>query len=137
MKHARLILLASFAATQILLFDGCASADAILLNPSIEYPPTEHVELLLDEPNLEYVVIALIEGTATQYNTKSEAIEKMQKKAAQVGAHALIIVSEETDYVSASIVPNPVQGSAPLYVKGGKTLALSGKAIRYLENRER
>ena len=115
----------------IVVFGGCAQAEAIRLNPGIEYPPTEYAELLLEEPNVAYDIIAIIESTASQYVTRAQAIKAMQNKAAQEGAHAIIVTDEISNYVPAQTVPNPVQGGQPIYFAGGTVTELKGLAIRY------
>lgn len=113
---------------------GCAGADVMLLDPSKSYPPTEHVQLLFDKPKRPYDVIAVIEAKGSQYNNESQTVRAAQNRAARIGAHAIILISNESEHVSPQVVPNPVLGSPPIYIMGGNRVTLKFAAIRFPEN---
>ena len=50
------ILMIMFAAS------GCVSTDAVMMNSSRTYPPTDNVAILLEEPDRNYEIIAIGEG---------------------------------------------------------------------------
>src|SRR5690606_19651720 len=79
---------------------GCAGADVMLLDPSRSYPPTQDVQLLLEEPSRPYEVIAIIEGQGSQYNNQSQVVRAAQRRAGRVGAHAIMPVSTQSQYVA-------------------------------------
>lgn len=83
----------------VALISGCASADVMLMDPSKSYPPTENVQIILEEPTRAHIIIAIVEGDGTQYNNQSQVVRAMQKKAAKIGANAIILMNTESQYV--------------------------------------
>ena len=115
------------------LLIGCASADVMLTDPSQEYPPTNSVQLLFEEPNKEYKVIAIIEGNGTQYNNETQVIKAIRKEARKIGAHAIIPLSTDKEYVPTTTHANPVQGSPPITIAGGNKITTKTAAIIFIE----
>lgn len=111
---------------------GCASADVMLLDPSRAYNPTANVQLIFEEPESEYEVIAIIEAKASQYNTESDAFKAARKEARKIGAHAIIPMTTEKKEVQSETIPNPVAGSPPIYIAGGTQLTMKFAAIRFI-----
>ena len=78
-----------------ILLIGCSSVTPI---GSVKYPPaaTDSVEILYQEPDKPYVVIALISyESAYRFTPIPKVIEKCQELAAEVGADAIIITSTQ------------------------------------------
>jgi hypothetical protein len=67
---------------------GCASDVANRYYASEQYPPKDpsQVELLSKPPNRPYVLLA-------DFQSRGESPEDMRKKAAQIGADAVIVVT--------------------------------------------
>ncbi len=103
----------------------------MLMDPSRTYAPTENVLLLLEEPENEFQIIAIIEAKATQYNTQSDAVKAARKEAQKIGAHAIIPMTAEKKEVQSDTMPNPVAGSPPIYIAGGTQITMKFAAIRY------
>ena len=116
----------------LVTFLSCASADATLIDPSQEYPPTKSVKLLFEEPERPYKVIAIIEGNGSQYNNESEVLKAIRKKAGKIGAHAIIPLSTDKEYVPTTTHANPVAGSPPITIAGGNKITTKAAAIRFI-----
>lgn len=112
---------------------NCASANVNLIDPSKKYESAENVILLFEEPQRAYDVIAIIEGNGSQYQNDSQVIKAIRKKAKKIGAHAIIPISNEKEYVAPATIANPVQGSAPIYIAGGNKIISKYVAIRFLD----
>jgi len=56
----------------VFILMSCASADVLMLDESKKYEPTENVLLLFEEPSDPFIVIAIIDGHGSQYNTDSQ-----------------------------------------------------------------
>jgi hypothetical protein len=109
---------------------NCASADVMILDPAKSYPPTENVQLMLVNPDRPYVMIGIIEAKGSQYNNQSQVVRAAQKRAAKIGAHAIIPVTNERKEVNPQIIPN---GGAPIYIMGGTQLTMKFAAIRFTD----
>lgn len=112
---------------------ACASADAVLMDPGKMYPRVENVQLLFNLPDRPYEVIAMIEGTGSVYNDESDVIKAMRKKAGKVGAHAIIFVSTDLQYMPQQTFANPVQGSPPISIAAGNKITSKAAAIRFTD----
>ena len=82
----RLVTIVVLSATFALCW-GCISDEANRYYGQVTYPPRspEEVQVLFDEPPQPYVVIA-------DFQARSATIEHMRKRAAEIGADAVIIV---------------------------------------------
>lgn len=116
----------------MLIITGCATADATLIDPSRRYEPTENVVLIVEEPNKPYEVIAIIEGNGSQYNNQSDILKSIRKEAMKIGAHAILPISTEKEYVPTTTHANPVAGSPPITLAGGNKIIMKVAAIRYI-----
>ena len=116
----------------LLLFLGCAFANVNLIDPSQKYEPSPNTLLLFTNPTQSFKVIAIVEGSGSPYNNESQVIEAMRIKAQSIGAHAVIIVNTEKEYVLPSTHANPVQGGPPIYLSGGNKIITKGYAIRFI-----
>lgn len=78
------------------LLAACVTTNAVMLDPGAYYPPVPVNEIVVyvDEADVEgeYVKIAMIyaEGDA-DLNDQSSFVEAMREKAAEIGAHAIIL----------------------------------------------
>lgn len=111
---------------------GCATADAVLIDTSRKYPPTESVAILLEDPEQPYEVIAILEGNGSQFNNQSQVIKAIQKKARKIGAHAIYLISSGNQYVPPTYTRN-FDGSL-LTIPGGNKQMVKAIAIRFTTN---
>ncbi len=113
----------------LILLSACVNTDAVLLDPSQTYQPTESVQILFVEPTEPYEIIAIVEGNGSIFNNQSQVLKKIRKKAQKIGAHAIILLSTDSEYVAPTTVTN-FDGSS-LTVPGGKKLTMKAVAIRF------
>lgn len=119
----------SLFAWLLLLATGCSTSGVAIPLGANTYPPTsaDSVVILAEPPNRPFTDVALVDGTAatddyfTQERTQAAALKAIKEKAAQLGAHAIIITDKGS---------RPYGG--PLWEK----LQISGKAIRYTDASE-
>jgi hypothetical protein len=70
---------------------GCATPEAEILTKIETYPATTNVEILLDFPKQSYKTIAILED---RYGGTPEEINaRLSRKAGEIGADAIVIVS--------------------------------------------
>lgn len=129
MKCRNILILAFVAAFAC----GCAVADVILMNPGTKYHATENVQIIFEEPTRKHVVIGIIEGDGSQYNNQSQIVRAMQKKASIIGAHAIMIMSTESQYVPPTTHANPISSGRPITLAGGTAYKIKAVAIRYVD----
>lgn len=127
MKSGALLLLSI-----VLFFVSCASADVLMLDESKEYESTDNVLLLFEEPEEDFIVIAIIEGHGSQYNTDSQVLKSIRKSARKIGAHAIIPLATDKSYVPPTTHANPVAGSPPITIAGGDKITTRAAAIRFV-----
>jgi hypothetical protein len=104
---------------------GCSTSGVAIPLGTKSYPLTsaDTVVILADSPNRPFVDVALVDGTAatddyfTQERTQAAALRAMREKAAQLGAHAIIISNK----------------SNRSYGRLWEKIQISGKAIRYTD----
>lgn len=107
--------------------------------------------MLVGPPERRHEVVAMVEGTAatddyfTQERTEAAALKAMREKAAEVGAHAIVLtgkgarpygqVTVGNAYGSALATGNTVSGYATTIssTAGWEKITFSGTAIRYIE----
>ena len=100
-----------------------------MINSSSKYPPTDNVEILFDVPtDRDCKMIGIIEGNGTQFNNYSAVLKKVQEKARKIGAHAVVPLKTDNQYVADSIVRN-IDGS-PLTIPGGNKITIKAAALR-------
>lgn len=75
----------------LLLLMGCATPEAEILTRIASYPPTLTVEVLLDRPTRPHKTIAILGDIYG--GTSEEVNERLSRKAREIGADAIIIVS--------------------------------------------
>ena len=112
-----------------LMVCGCVATTAVMINSSSKYPPTDNVEILFDVPtDRDCKMIGIIEGNGTQFNNYSAVLKKVQEKARKIGAHAVVPLKTDNQYVADSIVRN-IDGS-PLTIPGGNKITIKAAALR-------
>jgi hypothetical protein len=83
--------LRAFAFLAALALSACAtvSTRVVQLNPAVQYPPTQYVEVLLQEPARPHTEIALLESRGF---SEAELLNDAREKAATLGADAIVRV---------------------------------------------
>lgn len=106
-------LIAGVFAAALALLAGCASPGSAvqvhMLAPPGSYAPVHLVQVLTAPPAQPYTEIARLETTGAPGATAAQVIDVLQKKAAALGADALI-VSEHTQTGAPQLQFNPVGG---------------------------
>jgi len=123
MKRIAILLMA------LVLLVGCSTSGVAIPLGTKTYPPTsaDSIVILAEPPTRPFVDVALVDGTAatddyfTQERTQAAALKAMKEKAAQLGAHAIIITDK---------------GNRPYGGHLWEKLQISGKAIRYTDTPE-
>jgi hypothetical protein len=84
MQTLRVLLLAS-----ALFLSACAtvSTRVVALNPAVQYPPTQYVEVLLERPPRPHNDIAMLEGRGF---SEAELLNDAREKAGALGADAIV-----------------------------------------------
>ena len=112
-----------------LMVCGCVATTAVMMNSSAKYPPTDSVEILFEVPkDRNCKMIGIIEGNGTQFNNSSDVLKKVQEKARKIGAHAVVPLTTDNQYVADSVVRN-FDGS-PLTIPGGNKITIKAAALR-------
>ena len=105
---------------------GCSTSGVAIPLGTKTYPPTSanSIAILAEPPSRPFTDVALVDGTAatddyfTQERTQAAALNAMKDKAAELGAHAIIITSK---------------GNRPYGGSLWEKLQISGKAIRFTD----
>ncbi len=74
-----------------LVLTGCATPEAEILSKTESFPPTLNVEVLLDRPTRAHKTIAILGDIYG--GTPEEVNARLARKAREIGADAIIIVS--------------------------------------------
>ncbi len=80
---------AFFVAALVLSACATVSTRVVQLNPAVQYPPTQYVEVLLQEPARPHTQIALLESRGF---SEAELLNDAREKAAALGADAIVRV---------------------------------------------
>lgn len=74
-----------------LVLTGCATPEAEILSKVESFPPTLKVEVLLDRPTRPHKTIAILGDVYG--GTPEEVNERLSRKAREIGADAIVIMS--------------------------------------------
>jgi hypothetical protein len=138
--------------TASVLLGACAtvSTHVVPLNPAVQFPPSEHVAVLLQKPTRPHIDIALIESRGA---SEAEMLNDAREKARALGADAIVKIEIDREYHEPVPVYDPWYGPAyygyygyrpwmpyaypwgPPYrlVGGGYTYVLKAVAIKYTD----
>ena len=95
-----------FLTVLTLILVGCASGSAIVTG--LRLPPTdpEQVQILLEQPAIEFKIVGLVEARSdvefTRQGASDRAIKELKKQAAKIGATAVVLTGTGE---KSSIVP--------------------------------
>jgi hypothetical protein len=79
-----------------LLLGACAvTTHVVPLNSAVQYPPTQHVEVLLQKPERPHVEIALLESRG---DSEAELLNAAREKAKTLGADAIVRLETQRVY---------------------------------------
>lgn len=88
-----------------LFLTGCATPEAEILSKTESFPPTLNVEVLLDRPARPHKTIAILGDI---YGGTPEAVNaRLARKAQEIGADAIIIVSVHDKTATEWILDDP------------------------------
>ena len=125
------------------------STRVVPLNPAVQHPPTQNVEILLEKPTRPYVEIALIESRGF---SEAALLNDARDKARALGADAIVrIAIERVDYPPVAVYDpwfdpfywGPYRhGRFPIFpqpwgpyrvVGGGSEYVLKAMAVKYVD----
>lgn len=86
---------------------GCVTASVDLANPSKSYKPTKYVQFLIEKPSRPYKVIAIINGDGSPNRKQSLVFKKVEKKAREIGAQAIVPLNSSLTYFPSSNLDGP------------------------------
>jgi hypothetical protein len=120
----------------LLVLTGCATPEAEILSKIESFPPTLSVEVLLDRPARPHKTIALLGDI--HGGTPEEVNERLVRKAREIGADAIVIMSVHdkttTDWLLDDPFYYPHGGYWPRYRPVRHSYRLvRARAIKYLE----
>ncbi|MGW8466305.1 hypothetical protein [Pseudomonas sp. CLCA07] len=144
------------AVLMALLFSVTAcstSGTSVLIGEHGAFPPTDPtaIPLLLEPPQKQHTIIALVEGVAatddyfTKAKTEAAAVTAMKEEAARIGANAIVLTSKGSQPYGQFSVGNSTASAygSPYNVSayattvsssiGWEKITFSGTAIRYTE----
>ena len=114
----------------VTLIAGCATTSVTRVDSGTTYSPTEHVELLFDQPDRPYTTIAVLESRGPIGLGLPELLEDMKEKAKAVGADAVIPIQDASQQQAPGLIYNPWLGGYQT-IGGGTIPGVRGIAIKY------
>jgi len=123
----------------VLLFIGlnsCAHTSFVIMDESANYPPTQYVKLLEEEPDEDYIIIAKLETRGMVGSQIPDLLTNMRQKAKSLGADAIIPVQISKEYTNQGIIYNKWLGGYQT-IGGGQVPIVTGYAIKFKANLKR
>ena len=119
-----------------LVLTGCATPEAEILSKVESFPPTLSVEVLLDRPARPHKTIAILGDI--HGGTPEEVNERLARKAREIGADAIVIVSVHDRFATDWLPDDPFYHSRGVYWPRYRPARYSyrlvrARAIKYLE----
>ena len=100
----------------LLLLAGCtAMTSVVLLDPKVQYPPTQFVQILLKPPAEPYVEIAKLESHGLPGEPETALLEDARARAGEVGADAILVLESSSVYQPPIIMYEPWPPYLPWY----------------------
>jgi hypothetical protein len=121
--------------TLLSIIAGCAAPQAEILSKTDSFPPTANVEILLDRPARPHKTFAILEDTYG--GTPEEINDRLARRAREIGADAIVIVSINDKTATEWLLNDPYYnvrgGHRPHYrpVKH-RYRSVRARAIKYL-----
>ena len=92
---------------------GCAAPQVEILSKTDSFPPTANVEILLDRPARPHKTFAILEDTYG--GTPEEINGRLARKAREIGADAIVIVSINDKAVTDWLLNDPYYNARGAY----------------------
>ena len=113
---------------------GCAAPQAEILSKTDSFPPTANVEILFDRPARPHKTFAILEDT--QGGTPEEINDRLARKAQDIGADAIVIVSINDKIVTDWLINDPNYNARGAYRPHYRPVkhryrSVRAKAIKY------
>ena len=124
MKHALPLLLA------VALLSACTRTDAVRMNDSTRYAPSQYLDVLNEPPSQPYEVISLLESRGAVGQSLPALLESMRDRAKRLGADAIIPTEERSQYQAPGFVYNSLIGGSVRNLVYGPGRVRSGRAGR-------
>ncbi|MBI3777957.1 MAG: DUF1471 domain-containing protein [Gammaproteobacteria bacterium] len=115
---------------------ACATPQAEILSKTDSFPPTANVEILLDRPTRPHKTFAILEdiygGTSDEINAR------LARKAGEIGADAIVIVSINDKTVTDWLMADPYYNVHGVYRPRYRPVkhsyrSVRARAIKYLK----
>lgn len=115
---------------------GCAAPQAEILNKTDSFAPTTNVEILLDRPARPHKTFAILEDTSG--GTPEEINGRLARKAQEIGADAIIIVSINDKTATEWLLNDPYYNTRGIYRPHYRPVkhmyrSVRARAIKYLK----
>lgn len=100
----------------LLLLAGCTTmTSVVVLDVTKKYPPAANVAILLKPPATPYVEIAKLESQGLPGEPETVLLEDARKRAAEIGADAIIVVESISIYKPPIVMYDPWPPYLPWY----------------------
>jgi len=115
---------------------GCAAPQAEILNKTDSFPPTANVEILLDRPARPHKTFAILEDSYG--GTPEEINGRLARKAREIGADAVVIVSINDKTVTEWLLNDPYYNARGMHRPHYRPVThkyrrVRARAIKYIE----
>ena len=120
----------------LLVLTGCATPEAEILSKVESFPPTLNVEVLLDRPTRPHKTIAILGDIYG--GTPEEVNERLSRKAREIGADAIVIISVHDKVSTDWLLDDPYYYPHGVYWPRYRPVRhtyriVHARAIKYLE----
>ena len=116
------------------LLSACTTTDAVRLDDSKRYAPSESVSVLNEPPARSYEVISMLESRGSVGQSLPALLQSMKERARELGADAIIPTDERSEYQEPGFIYNALIGGYQS-LPGGRVPILRGYAIIYESNK--
>src|SRR3990172_3304034 len=118
------------------LLAGCAAPQVEILSKTDSFPPTANVEILLDRPARSHKTLAILEDTYG--GTPEEINGRLARKAQEIGADAVVIVSINDKTVTDWLLNDPYYNARGVHRPHYRPVkhmyrSVRARAIKYLK----
>ncbi len=115
---------------------ACAAPQAEILSKTDSFPPTANVEILLDRPARPHKTFAILEDIYG--GTPEEINARLARKAGEIGADAIVIVSINDKTVTDWLMADPFYNAHGAYRPRYRPVkhsyrSVRARAIKYLK----
>src|SRR3972149_3031900 len=115
---------------------GCAAPQVEILSKTDNFPPTASVEILLDRPARPHKTFAILEDNYG--GTPEEINGRLARKAREIGADAIVIVSINDKAVTDWLLNDPYYNARGAYRPHHRPLehmyrSVRARAIKYIK----